>query len=290
MQYNSKIITDILEEAIMCISKNSSNLVPDLLNKNHRLIYKLINTPLIKYNNNTLLMCCLDTLKDCTNKLEQNNLIKVINLIIQDPRLDLNLVNNDENTIFHMAFNYGIITDYDLSKNFCNIGENLLNLLKNQDILQTTFEKQNKIGKTFFNYISSNNVLKSVESAEKQAIIINNCRYITRRITPIIQTIVNFSFKNAIQEYFKSYLNETLRKNSNHKSSPVMISFIKLYNNSNEQHHQQLSLLEQLALYIKEHSTIIKNILKTTSDDTEIIRSIYLMIKKFDGYLNCLDK
>ena len=87
MQYNSKIITDILEEAIMCISKNSSNLVPDLLNKNHRLIYKLINTPLIKYNNNTLLMCCLDTLKDCTNKLEQNNLIKVINLIIQDPRL-----------------------------------------------------------------------------------------------------------------------------------------------------------------------------------------------------------
>ena len=292
MQYKSKIITDILEEIIKLISADKNNMVPAILNNHHRLMYKLINTPLTKHHNNTLLMYCLDTLKNSNNKLEQRNITTIIDLIIKDPRLDLTSINNDQNTVLHMVFDYGIVTTSDhLSKNFCNIAESLLKLLKHPSVLQKTINITNKSDKTFFDYILPNTLLKSNLSSLDYDTMIKNQRYIQRRTTPIFYHIFNLNFKLALQEHLKFYLNEILEKNVNHTPNPIMLHIIKLYNQSNKSiHTHQLPLLEKLERYIKDHATIIKSVLKTTSEEASVIRTSYLLIKKFSGYLNCLDQ
>ncbi len=161
-----------------------------------------INIKSPKHDNKTLLMCTLTALTHTAySSLTQQDLLKLINLITQNPKLDLTTTDDFGNTIFHLAFRYARDTDNELSKALFNVGELLLKLIKNEAELKKIVNKKSKSSckksqKNFLQYIFPN--LQEEILSEQE---IENLKHVQKRVTHILLKI--FHFKKLLELIIK---------------------------------------------------------------------------------------
>lgn len=154
---------------------------------------ELINSKSPKHDNKTLLMCALNGLKNAAYlSLEQQDLSKLINSIMQNPALDLKTTDDFGNSIFHLAFKYARSTDNELSKEFFDIGEKFLLLIQDEYTLKKIINKKTKSSckksqKIFLQYVFPN--LQEENLSEQE---IEHLKHIQKRIIYTLIRIFNF--------------------------------------------------------------------------------------------------
>lgn len=154
---------------------------------------ELINSKSPKHDNKTLLMCALNGLKNAAYlSLEQQDLSKLINSIMQNPALDLKTTDDFGNSIFHLAFKYARSTDNELSKEFFDIGEKFLRLIQDEYTLKKIINKKTKSSckksqKIFLQYVFPN--LQEENLSEQE---IEHLKHIQKRIIYTLIKIFNF--------------------------------------------------------------------------------------------------
>lgn len=185
---------NIIDNICTSIYDGNINNAITLLNKHP----ELINTKSTNHDNKTLLMCTLKALENSSYTSEQQDLFELINIVIQNKTLDLMNTDDYGNNIFHLAFKYARLADYELSKALFNIGENFLKLIKDEHDLKKIVNKKNKSSskksqKNFLQYIFPN--LQEENLSEQE---IETLKHVQTRVSNILVRI--FHFKNLLTD------------------------------------------------------------------------------------------
>ena len=188
--FNKKIVDTICKS----LYEGSTSDAITLFNKHP----ELINAKSSIYDNKTILMCVLGALENSSNQSEQQDLFKLIGIIIKNTDLDLKVTDDYGNTIFHLAFKYARAADPELSKAFFNIGEKFLKLIKDEDSLKKLVNKKNKSSikksqKIFLQYIFPDLQEENLLVPEMENLI-----HVQKRVTSILMRI--FHFSNLLEE------------------------------------------------------------------------------------------
>ena len=288
---------------------------------------ELINTKSPKHDNKTLLMCALNGLKNAAYlSLEQQDLSKFIHSIMQNPALDLQTTDDFGNSIFHLAFKYARSTDNELSKEFFNIGENFLRLIKDEYTLKKIINKKTKSSckksqKIFLQYVFPN--LQEENFAEQD---IEHLKHIQKRVIYTLIRIFNFkdlaesiltdpicrqiivtpfilpttgvtlswdswlkiidSPLSVSQKIIKTYTNNTKLVKQDLIYNPIIESLIKIYHD-NSKDEQTLTAKYQ-DYFIVNEKTIQQLMLKVAPD--LILHNMKDLIEKFKKYTNYINK
>lgn len=201
-------------------------------------------------------MCTLDALKNADYPMEQLNLLQLFYTIINQKNLNLNITDDNDNNIFDLIFKYARNTDLNMAKNLFTLGENLLTLINNQQILKKIlFKKKSKPTlikkhKNFMQYIFPN--------IKEELLFEPEIEYLQKLQPRIINILANIF-------QFKLRLCELLQDPINHYSL-IETPFILPSNGITLSWHSWLNIIQNSKLVpIKKHKQLIGQSIYTVS-------------------------